>query len=122
MTVKAMCNEGIEIVTDRGLNYFKPNKIGLECVFSGRESDIAAAYLIPVTARIPSADLWLELESRAEEFHANGGKSMQRIGDCVAPGIIASAVYAGHKAARELGVDNLDQLEIKRDRVVVNTT
>ena len=122
MTVKAMCSAGIEIVTDRGLNYFQHNRIGLECVFSGRKSDIAAAYLIPVTARIPLVDLWLELEFRAEEFHANGGISMQRIGDCVAPGIIASAVYAGHKAARELGVDNLDQLEIKRDRVVVNTT
>ncbi len=121
MTVKAMCNAGIEIVTDRGLNYFQHNRIGLECVFSGSKSEIAAAYLIPVTARIPSADLWLEIESRAEEFHANGGISMQRIGDCLAPGIIASAVYAGHKAARELGVDKRHQVEIKRDRVVVGS-
>jgi dimethylamine/trimethylamine dehydrogenase len=122
MTVKAMCDAGIEIVTDRGLTYFKQNKIGLECVFSGRKSEIAAEYLIPIAARIPCAELWFELESRAEEFHANGGLSLQRIGDCAAPGIIASAVYAGHRAARELGQDNPDQVEVKRDRVVVSTT
>ena len=121
LTVKAMYDAGIEIVTDRGLIYFKPDKIGLECVFSGRESEVAADYLIPVTARIPSAELWFELESRAEEFQANGGLSLQRIGDCAAPGIIASAVYAGHKAARELGQVNQDQVEIKRDRVVVDS-
>jgi dimethylamine/trimethylamine dehydrogenase len=122
MTVKAMCDAGIEIVTDRGLTYFKQNKIGLECVFSGRKSEIAAEYLIPIAARIPCAELWFELESRAEEFHANGGLSLQRIGDCAAPGIIASAVYAGHRAARELGQDNPDQVVVKRDRVVVSTT
>jgi len=121
-TLKAMYDAGIDIVTDQGLNYSRQNKIGLECVISGRESEIEAEYLIPVTARIPSAELWFELESRAETFHANGGLTIQRIGDCAAPGIIASAVYTGHKAARELGLDNKDQLEIKRDRVVVNTT
>ena len=104
------------------LPQLKQNRIGLECVISGRESEIEAEYLIPVTSRNPSAELWFELESRAETFHANGGLTIQRIGDCAAPGIIASAVYAGHKAARELGLDNKDQLEIKRDRVVVNTT
>jgi dimethylamine/trimethylamine dehydrogenase len=42
--------------------------------------------------------------------------SLQRVGDCRAPGIIAAAVYAGHKAARELGCS---EVEFKRDRVVV---
>ena len=64
---------------------------------------------------------WFEAEGWAETFHANGGLTIQRIGDCAAPGIIASAVYAGHKAARELGQDKQDQVEIKRDRVVVGS-
>jgi dimethylamine/trimethylamine dehydrogenase len=119
LTLKAMYDAGIEIVTDRGLTYYSENRVGLQCVFSGRETEQAAGYLIPVTARIPSAELWVELESRAEEFHAKGGLSIQRIGDCAAPGIIASAVYAGHKAARELGQNKNDLVDIKRDRVVV---
>jgi len=55
----------------------------------------------------------------AFEFQANSGLSIQRIGDCAAPEIMASAVYAGHKAALELGQDKLNLVEIKRDRVVV---
>ena len=115
-----MYDVGIEIVTDRGLIYFQQNRVGLLCVFSGKETEYSADYLIPVTARIPSAELWIELESRADEFAACSGLSLQRIGDCAAPGIIASAVYAGHKAAREMGQDKRGLVDIKRDRVVVN--
>ncbi len=121
LTLKALYDAGIDIVTDRGLVYYQQNRVGLQCVFSGREIECKADYLVPVTARIPSAELWLELESRADEFRANGGLSIQRIGDCAAPGIIAAAVYAGHRAARELGQDSQDRADIKRDRVIVNT-
>ena len=88
-------------------------------MFSGKETEHTADYLIPVTARIPSAELWIELESRADEFAACSGLSLQRIGDCAAPGIIAAAVFAGHKVAREMGQDKLTPLEIKREQVVV---
>ena len=120
LTLKALYDAGIEIVTDRGLVYYQSDRIGLQCVFSGRKSEVLADYLIPVTSRLPLSGLWVELESRTKEFHARGGLSIQRIGDCVAPGIIASAVYAGHKVARELGQDKLNPAEIKRDRVVVS--
>ena len=118
--LKAMYDAGIEIITDRGLTYYRQNRVGLQCVFSGKESDYPAAYLIPVTARIPLDDLWFELESRADEFTGGSGLTMQRIGDCAAPGLIASAVYAGHKVAREMGQHQQGLSDIKRDRVVVN--
>jgi dimethylamine/trimethylamine dehydrogenase len=120
MILKAMYEAGIQIVTDRGLIDYDGKLARLKCVFSDKEIDIAADYLIPVTARIPSDDLWIELDFRSEEFLANGGLSTQRIGDCVAPGIIASAVYAGHKAARELGQEKQNAVDIKRDRSIVN--
>ena len=119
LALKAMYDAGIEIVTDRGLIYYQQNQVGLQCVFSNRQSEISADYLIPVTSRLPNSELWFELDSRIDEFHANSGLSIQRIGDCVAPGIIASAIYAGHKVAREMGLDKLNPVEIKRDRVVV---
>ena len=120
LTVTAMYEAGIDIVTDRGLINYQQNQVGLQCVFSAKETEQLADYLIPVTSRIPIADLWFELETRIEEFSANGGLSIQRIGDCVAPGIIASAVYAGHKVARELGEKNQHRVDTKRDRVIVN--
>jgi len=121
-TLQGLHQAGVEIVTDRGLIYFQQDRVGLQCVFTGQEIELRTDYLIPVTARLPSDQLWFELASREDEFRSGGGKVMQRIGDCVAPGIIAAAVYAGHRAARELGQEKSDHADIKRDRVIVNST
>jgi dimethylamine/trimethylamine dehydrogenase len=41
---------------------------------------------------------------------------VKRIADCQAPGLIAAAVFAGHRYGRELGEDAVD---VARDRVVI---
>ena len=87
----------------------------LECIYSEAESRLEADCLLPVTSRIPDDELWQALDARRDEFEDRGGLSLQRIGDCRAPGIIAAAVYAGHKAARELGAQDI---MVERDRVV----
>ena len=43
---------------------------------------------------------------------------IQRIGDCRQPALIAHAVYAGHRAARELG-EPIERLTARRDRSVI---
>ena len=116
LTMQALIEAGVEIITARALVSYKPDEVELECVFSGRRSKIQSDVLIAVSARIPDDELWQQLELRRDEFDARGGLSMQRIGDCRAPGIVAAAVYAGHKAARELGQQ---EPAFKRDRVVV---
>ncbi|NNM62510.1 MAG: hypothetical protein HKM03_10095, partial [Steroidobacteraceae bacterium] len=45
---------------------------------------------------------------------------VMRIGDCRQPSIIAAAVYAGHKAARELGRDESEPPPA-RDRFVIGS-
>jgi len=116
LTMQALIEADVEIITARGLRAHEPGESVLECIFSGRQSKILSDYLIPISTRIPNDELWVELESRRDEFDARGGLSMQRIGDCQAPGIVAAAVYAGHKAAREMGQT---EPTFKRDRVVV---
>ncbi len=116
MIMNSLIEARIGIVTARGLAGFDQGRVDLECVYSGELSCLEADYLLPVSARIPEDGLWRELERRRGEFEAQGGLSLQRIGDCRAPGIVAQAVYAGHKAARELGQT---RVECKRDRVVV---
>jgi dimethylamine/trimethylamine dehydrogenase len=37
-----------------------------------------------------------------------------RIGDCLAPGFIAHAVYHGHRYARELDAPSLGEVPFKR--------
>jgi dimethylamine/trimethylamine dehydrogenase len=113
-TMQALVAAGIEWVTARGLVGFEPGRVHLQCVFSGKPSQLEADQLIPISARITDDTLWHALAARRGELEQQGLLSLQRIGDCRAPGIIAAAVYAGHKAARGLGCE---QSECKRDRV-----
>ena len=55
-----------------------------------------------------------------DRFQASGGLSIQRIGDSSAPGIIAAAIYSGHKVARELGINDGEGGEVPRDTIFVN--
>ena len=48
------------------------------------------------TSRLPEDDLYHSLASRI---------SIERVGDCAAPGTIATAVYAGHRYAREMDTE-----------------
>ena len=94
---------GVERVTAHGVAKFETGRVHLECIYSGKFMALATEQLIPITARIPSDDLWLALERRRHELEQCGLLSLQRIGDCRAPGLVAAAIYAGHRAARELG-------------------
>ncbi len=116
LTMRALIDAGVETVTDRAIAGFEPGALRLECVYSGQSTLLAADYLVPVGARRPNDELFHALQGRRDEFERRGGLSIRPIGDCNAPGLIAAAVYAGHKAARELG---RAQVEVKRDRVVL---
>ena len=63
-----------------------------------------------VTARNPSDALYQELRRRKERGETTPFRSLRRIGDCDAPAIIASAVYAEHRYARELDKEPADLL------------
>ncbi|WP_068115948.1 NAD(P)-binding protein [Tropicimonas marinistellae] len=77
-------------------------KAVLECVFTGRETEIVCDAILPVTARLPKDQLFRDLKARKEEWAQAGIKSVDLIGDAYAPGTIAAAVYAGHRFARLL--------------------
>ena len=80
-----------------------PGRLRLACVYTGAEREIDCGTLLPVTARLPNDDLYQQLVARREQWADAGILSVCRIGDCLAPGTIAAAVYAGHRYARELG-------------------
>jgi len=54
-----------------------------------------------VTARLPEESLYSELVGDPARLKAAGIRSVDRIGDCYGPGMIAHAVYSGHRFARE---------------------
>jgi dimethylamine/trimethylamine dehydrogenase len=120
-STRALHEAGVSIVTNHGLVGWDDDAgASIECVFSATQTTIEADYLLPITAKLPNDELWLELQSRQLQFQSVGGLSMQLIGDSAAPGLIAAAVYSGHKAARELGLSESEKNDIGRDTVVVN--
>ena len=116
LMMEALIEAGVQIITAKGLVGWQSGTVQLECIYSGSESIIETDYLVPISARVANDELWRGLDAQREKFTDRGGLSLQRTGDCRAPGIIAAAVYAGHKAARELGQT---EVKFKRDRVVV---
>ena len=107
---------GIEVLVSHQVTAFDGESVTLACAYSGRTQSRACRSLVPVTSREPDETLYRDLARDEVRLRDAGIRSLQRIGDCAAPGIIAAAVYAGHRYARELGANDI---EAARDRVVV---
>ena len=108
---------GVELVVSHQVTGFDGDHVTIACAYSGRESTRACRTLVPVTSREPNDDLYVELSSDVERLRDAGILSLARIGDCAAPGMIAQAVFAGHRYARELGANDI---EVERDRVIIH--
>jgi dimethylamine/trimethylamine dehydrogenase len=93
---------GIEVLANKNVAAFTGGRAALACVFTGRATEIACASLVTVTARLPVDRLYRELMADETGLETAGIQSVSLIGDALAPGTIAAAVYAGHRAAREL--------------------
>ncbi|MGO8858896.1 MAG: FAD-dependent oxidoreductase [Steroidobacteraceae bacterium] len=114
-TQQQMLELGIEIIVNTTVDGFDGEFVSLACVYSDRKHLRAASTLVLVTSREPSDALYRELVSPESE---SIDLKIQRIGDCRQPALIVHAVYAGHKAARELG-EMPEHLAAKRDRTVI---
>src|SRR5690606_25077388 len=107
---------GVEIITAQALGGRTKDRLDLSCIYSGRTRQIDCAALVPVTARLPDETLWLALKAREDEWADAGIRSVTRLGDCLAPGLIAAAVYSGHQYARTYQEPiDVDQVPFKRE-------
>ncbi len=93
---------GVKQVTSHNITSAGAGSISLEHVWSGARSELACDAVVSVTARMPNDALFGELEARQSEWVGAGVKTVQCIGDALAPGLIAHAVYAGHRYAQLL--------------------
>jgi dimethylamine/trimethylamine dehydrogenase len=120
-TQRRLLELGVEIVTAHGLSAFDGREAVLACAYTGRERLIAADSLVLVTARRPNDGLYRALSERLVAGADGAPGSVRRIGDCEAPAIIAAAVYAGHRYARELDSPEGDHAQVPHDRVFDET-
>lgn len=102
---------GVNIVPFGNLVSIQPGQVELACVFTDRKETLACATVIMVTMRDSDDALYHDLMATPD----NGLKSVTRIGDCLAPGTIAAAVFSGHRFAYELGEPVLDGVPFRRE-------
>lgn len=117
-------NLGITLIEKHQLHSVKDRQIKLEHVADSKASspdqlnDID--HLVLVTARQPQDGLFFELEADLDTLTNAGIKSLNRIGDCMAPATIAAAVYDGHRYAREFGEEiDIDVAQFKREYIEI---
>lgn len=71
--------------------------------------------------RDPCDGLYQDLLARQREWADAGIKDVRCVGDAFAPGTVAAAVYAGHRAARELDAvpASPDAVPFRRERIAI---
>jgi len=111
---KRMAKLGIEPVVSHNIAGFDGSTLTLEDVWSGQRHELACDAVITVTARVPDDALHQELRQHEAAWNEAGIRSLRCLGDAEAPGLIAHAVYAGHRYARELEEPESGDVPFKR--------
>ncbi|WP_292385952.1 FAD-dependent oxidoreductase [Mesorhizobium sp.] len=93
---KQLLSLGVEILTNSFVTGVGVREVEVDSVFSSARRALACDLFVPVTSREPNDRLWHDLSDA-------GLQSLCRVGDCSAPGIIAQAVYDGHRHGRQFG-------------------
>ena len=91
----------------------------MSCVYTAKTHEIEADAIVLITARTPEDSLYKEiaLEIKTQVSGSDPAPTLNKIGDCDAPAIIAAAVYAGHRYARELGTDMAHGDVVRQDKL-----
>ncbi len=103
------------IKAHRNLCEIKVGEVELACTFTDRRERLQADNVVMVTMREPIDGLYQELSDNQLALDTAGIKSLTSIGDCLSPGIIAAAVWSGHRYARELDEPVSDEVPFKRE-------
>lgn len=108
---KRLLSLGVEIRTNSVVAGLGDQSAEIECIYSHVRQRVDCELFVPVTSRQPRDQLWRDLGPL-------GLRTLHRIGDCSAPGIIAQAVYDGHRHAQEFGLRTVPKT--KRERAIVS--
>jgi dimethylamine/trimethylamine dehydrogenase len=105
---------GIAVITAHDVTGFDGTSVTLSSNYGEAGRSVPARAVVSVTSRLPEEALYQALQVDPGALKKAGIKSVTRIGDCLAPGFIAHAVYSGHRYARELDVPQSGEVAFKR--------
>ena len=107
---------GVNIIPLQNLASIESDHVELACVFTDKKQKLPCKSVVMVTMREAEDVLYHDLTANLE----NGPKTVTRIGDCLAPGTIAAAVYSGHRYARELGEPVPEGVPFRREHIAMS--
>ncbi|MBN33349.1 MAG: NADH:flavin oxidoreductase [Rhodospirillaceae bacterium] len=110
---------GVAIATLQRIESIEEGHLVLRHVQSGAATQQACGSLVLVTSRTPNDGLYQTLQAQTEPTDSNPLSSITAIGDCLAPGLIVDAIYAGHRFAREFQAKTAGDVRFRRERVVL---
>ena len=86
----------------------------------GEPFELETDAVVLVTQRLSDDALYHELASDETRLRAEGVEAVYRVGECVAPQLIADAIFDGHRLAREIdGPDPAVPLPWRRERIAL---
>jgi len=97
---KRLLELGVRVIAHHGVTAFDGDTVHATCIYTNKIQSIPCSQLLTITARAPNDHLYRALQLLALENKTPAKISC--IGDCDAPSIIATAVFAGHRFAQEL--------------------
>ena len=121
---------GVELALARRLVEIGEDRVELACVHSDRRARLPRGSVVLVTMRDPDDRLYRALAGdgggdggrASRRLEAAGIKSVTAIGDCLAPGLVAAAVYGGHRYGREFDtVMARDRPPFRRELVALSS-
>ena len=120
-TQQRLIQLGVQIITAHGLDGFDGCTARLSCVYTQQTRSLTADAVVLVTSRTPIDSLYHGIAEKIASATAGSVPvpTLDKIGDCDAPAIIAAAVYAGHRYARELEADGVHSDVGRQDKLFV---
>ena len=109
---------GVRIIALQTLQDWQDDKLILACVYTNKQQAIACNTLISATSKIPDEKLWNLLKAREHEWAPAGIQSVTRIGDCLSPGLIATACQSGHAYAQLAGNESQSEQHYRREDII----
>jgi dimethylamine/trimethylamine dehydrogenase len=107
-----LASAGVQILLSHSLRLAGPGTAEFGCAYTDRAASLDTDALVLVTARLPNDELAIELGS------GDRGPLVEAIGDALAPGTIAQAVWDGHRYAEDLddaAAGNRDIVPFRRE-------
>ena len=97
--LRRLTSLGVMMISSRELSGLSNGQATLGSTLGADPLTLEIDQTVLVADRIPIDGLAKQLQSDSERLRDAGILSVDLVGDCVAPGLIAHAVYAGHRLA-----------------------